>query len=94
MNQLELNQPKTNFGLLLLVGLPDFIFMYGSLLSLLTLYLCLQFRPEEKIKELEKKANSLIEESCFATNRGDFPTVSCSCVCIINSRSIFEQFFY
>lgn len=31
-------------------------------------------KPEEKIKELEKKANSLIEESCFATNRGDFPT--------------------
>lgn len=29
-------------------------------------------KPEEKIKELEKKANILIEESCFATGRGDF----------------------
>ena len=27
--------------------------------------------PEEKIKGLEKKVNELIEESCFATNRGD-----------------------
>lgn len=27
--------------------------------------------PEEKIKSLEKKVNELIEESCFANNRGE-----------------------
>ncbi|XP_006822667.1 intraflagellar transport protein 88 homolog [Saccoglossus kowalevskii] len=27
--------------------------------------------PEEKIKQLEKKVNELIEESCFAANRGE-----------------------
>ena len=28
--------------------------------------------PEEKIKQLEKKVNELIEESCFAASRGEF----------------------
>ena len=36
-------------------------------------YLC---RPEEKIKQLEKKVNELIEESCFANSRGEFSVVS------------------
>ncbi|KAK7108172.1 hypothetical protein V1264_015957 [Littorina saxatilis] len=29
--------------------------------------------PEEKIRQLEKKVNELIEESCFANSRGEFP---------------------
>lgn len=33
-------------------------------------------RPEEKIKQLEKKVNELIEESCFASSRGEFQVVS------------------
>ncbi len=34
------------------------------------------FRPEEKIKQLEKKVNELIEESCHAHEIGDYPLVS------------------
>jgi hypothetical protein len=33
----------------------------------------LSFSPEEKIKQLEKKVNELIEESCLANSRGEFP---------------------
>ncbi|KAK2570829.1 Intraflagellar transport protein 88-like protein [Acropora cervicornis] len=29
--------------------------------------------PEEKVKQMEKKVNELIEESCFANDRGDYP---------------------
>ena len=32
-------------------------------------------RPEEKIKQLEKKVNELIEESCFASARGELQLV-------------------
>ena len=31
--------------------------------------------PEEKVKQMEKKVNELIEESCFANDRGEFPLV-------------------
>ena len=33
------------------------------------------FRPEERIKQLEKKVNELIEESCFASSRGELQLV-------------------
>lgn len=33
-------------------------------------------RPEEKIKQLEKKVNELIEESCFANSTGDLSLVN------------------
>ena len=33
------------------------------------------FSPEEKIRQLEKKVNELIEESCFANSRGEFSLV-------------------
>ncbi|XP_027044072.1 intraflagellar transport protein 88 homolog [Pocillopora verrucosa] len=29
--------------------------------------------PEEKIKQMEKKVNELVEESCFANDRGEYP---------------------
>ncbi|XP_015769439.1 PREDICTED: intraflagellar transport protein 88 homolog [Acropora digitifera] len=29
--------------------------------------------PEEKVKQMEKKVNELIEESCFANDRGEYP---------------------
>ena len=32
--------------------------------------------PEEKVRKMEKKVNELIEESCFAHERGDFQLVS------------------
>ena len=32
--------------------------------------------PEEKIKQLEKKVNELIEESCFANSRGELQLVN------------------
>lgn len=32
--------------------------------------------PEEKIKQMEKKVNELVEESCFANDRGEYPLVS------------------
>ena len=32
--------------------------------------------PEDKIRQLEKKVNELIEESCMANSRGEFQTVS------------------
>lgn len=31
--------------------------------------------PEEKVKQMEKKVNELIEESCFANDRGEYPLV-------------------
>ena len=31
--------------------------------------------PEEKVKQLEKKVNELIEESCLANEAGDFQLV-------------------
>ena len=34
------------------------------------------FSPEEKIRQLEKKVNELIEESCFANSRGELPLVN------------------
>ena len=39
--------------------------------------------PEEKIKQMEKKVNELIEESCFANDRGEFP--------LVRKTSIFSQ---
>ena len=32
--------------------------------------------PEEKIRQLEKKVNELIEESCFANSRGELSLVA------------------
>lgn len=34
------------------------------------------YSPEEKIRQLEKKVNELIEESCFANSRGELQLVS------------------
>lgn len=39
-------------------------------------FIVFTFRPEEKIKQLEKKVNELIEESCHAHEIGDYPLVS------------------
>lgn len=33
------------------------------------------YSPEEKVKQMEKKVNELIEESCFANDRGEYPLV-------------------
>jgi len=33
------------------------------------------FSPEEKVKQLEKKVNELIEESCIANDRGELALV-------------------
>ena len=33
------------------------------------------YSPEEKIRQLEKKVNELIEESCFANSTGDLSLV-------------------
>lgn len=35
--------------------------------------------PEEKIKQLEKQVNDLIEESCFSNSRGELSLVSTVC---------------
>lgn len=34
------------------------------------------FSPEEKIRQLEKKVNELVEESCIANSCGDLKLVS------------------
>lgn len=39
------------------------------------MFACLHNSPEEKVKQMEKKVNELIEESCFANDRGEFPLV-------------------
>ena len=39
------------------------------------MFVCLNNSPEEKVKQMEKKVNELIEESCFANDRGEFPLV-------------------
>lgn len=39
------------------------------------LYVCFINSPEEKVKQMEKKVNELIEESCFANDRGEYPLV-------------------
>lgn len=38
---------------------------------------CDSYSPEEKIRQLEKKVNELIEESCFANSRGEMSLVKC-----------------
>lgn len=38
-------------------------------------YVCLIYSPEEKVKQMEKKVNELVEESCFANDRGEYPLV-------------------
>lgn len=38
-------------------------------------YLLICYSPEEKIRQLEKKVNELIEESCFANSTGDLSLV-------------------
>lgn len=39
------------------------------------MHVCLSNSPEEKVKQMEKKVNELVEESCFANDRGEFPLV-------------------
>lgn len=39
------------------------------------MFACLNNSPEEKVKQMEKKVNELVEESCFANDRGEFPLV-------------------
>lgn len=39
------------------------------------MFVSLHNSPEEKVKQMEKKVNELIEESCFANDRGEFPLV-------------------
>lgn len=39
------------------------------------MFACVIYSPEEKVKQMEKKVNELIEESCFANDRGEFPLV-------------------
>lgn len=39
------------------------------------IHLDLVYSPEEKVKQMEKKVNELIEESCFANDRGEYPLV-------------------
>ena len=39
-------------------------------------FVLIEFRPEEKIRQLEKKVNELIEESCHANEAGDLELVS------------------
>lgn len=39
------------------------------------IFLLLCYSPEEKIRQLEKKVNELIEESCFANSTGDLSLV-------------------
>lgn len=41
--------------------------------ALIEYLLC--YSPEEKIRQLEKKVNELIEESCFANSTGDLSLV-------------------
>lgn len=41
-----------------------------------TIYNILYYSPEEKIRQLEKKVNELIEESCFGNSRGELGLVS------------------
>ena len=47
------------------------------------------YSPEEKIRQLEKKVNELIEESCFANSTGDLslvynpPFYSSQLVCLL-----------
>ena len=47
----------------------------GKIIPSFTCFLCLIYSPEEKVKQMEKKVNELIEESCFANDRGEFPLV-------------------
>lgn len=45
--------------------------MYGSQ----SFSCCVYFSSEEKIRQLEKKVNELIEESCIANSCGDLTLV-------------------
>lgn len=47
-------------------------FIHGKC-ALIEYLLC--YSPEEKIRQLEKKVNELIEESCFANSTGDLSLV-------------------
>ena len=46
-----------------------------------TCLVCVHFSAEEKVKELEKKVNELIEESTFARERGELQLVSITSYC-------------
>ena len=55
--------------------------------------------PEEKIKQMEKKVNELVEESCFANDRGEYPLVSQmhfqdTCICSQHFELKFSEIIF
>lgn len=49
---------------------------FKTLANLIIKIVLIKFRPEEKIRQLEKKVNELIEESCHSNEAGDLELVS------------------
>ena len=49
--------------------------------NLMVIFHLISTSPEEKIKQMEKKVNELIEESCVACGRGEMELVRLGYVC-------------
>ena len=49
------------------------------------------YRPEDKVKQLERKVTQLVEESCFASDRGELQLVrmtDCSVLTTVNNSDV------